>query len=134
MSRMEHEFKIGIGIKELLKGDKREQEKFLKSIFKEDLKTEEYNDKIEYISINTDKWQFRYNILFYIIDTGKNGLYSHLSIKELEEHILEIENKLGLVLEKENWKIFSASWFNGGDEPCLGIDKQWLLEVQHIIK
>jgi len=129
MSGMQYEFKIGIGINELLNEDLEKQVEFLKPIFGNKLEVEEYNGKIDYISMNTKKWQYRYNILFYVFYSSKTDLYSAISLEEITKYIRKIEKKLGISLKNKNIKIFSAAWYNGVDEPCLYFVDKWKKEI-----
>jgi len=130
MSSMEHEFKIGIGIKELLGKSYEDQLAFLKPIFGNELEIDYFDNKIEFISLDTKKWQFRYDVLFYVIDKSNSSLYSDISLKELNDKIKFIEEKLGIELSPKNIKIFSASWYNGVDEPILYFTEKWKKEIE----
>ncbi len=129
MSSVKYEFKLGIGIKQLLNEDLEKQAEFLKPIFGNDLEIDEFNGKIDYISMDTDNWQYRYNLLFYVLDKADTELYSSISLEDITKYVRKIEKKLGINLKNENIKLFSASWYNGVDEPCYNDSIKWKEEL-----
>lgn len=129
MSNMKNEFKIGIGIKELLGKTLEEQAAFLKFRFGSDVIIEDYEGKVEHISFNLKKWQFCSGILFYVFDSSENELYSTISLDQIQDIVSEIENKIIVKIGRKNMKIFSASWYNGADEPCVFFGEKWLKEL-----